>query len=216
MLINFPHLQKLEVLTPDETELEFGYNFSKLTQFKSNCRWDEKKLAAFSQKAPQLEIFVFLTGSLHRHKNKKAREMMSFPKLHLLKFYLMYHIDPDPVINLIRSTKVLTHIYIEEDEAEMKESIHNLYENINDKVIAAAAPSLKKLVCFHAHIKRFRGMTKFSMTRKSVYSLLNNCPDLTDIGNVFHWDIPHKEVLELKKEAKEKNWMVNLIPADNL
>lgn len=114
--LNFPLLKELELFTIEDAELEFGNNFTKLTHFKGNFRWDEKILAAFSQKAPRLETIFFQSGTLFKHKTKKTREIMSFPKVHVVKFYQLRHIESYPVINFLKSTKVLTHLFFEDDE----------------------------------------------------------------------------------------------------
>ncbi|XP_063596498.1 uncharacterized protein LOC134773248 [Penaeus indicus] len=216
LLLNFPLLKELELLTVEDGELEFGSNFAKLTHFKGNFRWDEKRLAAFSQKAPRLETIFFLCGSLFRHKTKKTREKMSFPKARVVKFFQLTHIESDPVINFLKSTKVLTHLFFEDNEKRIGDKKPPMYEAINDKAIASIAPSLKNLVCFHARVRGFRGVCKFSLTKKSVHSLLASCPNLTDLGNLFHWDIPYQDVLALKKQAKEGNWKIGFTPPDDV
>nr|XP_027225290.1 uncharacterized protein LOC113817423 [Penaeus vannamei]XP_027225291.1 uncharacterized protein LOC113817423 [Penaeus vannamei] len=215
-LVNFPLLKKLELLTLEDSELEFGNNFTQLTHFKGNFRWDEKKLAAFSQKAPRLETIFFLSGSLFKHRTKKMREKMSFPKARVVKFYQLKHIDTDPVINFLKSTRVLTHLFFEDNEKRIRDEKPPMYDAINDKVIASVAPSLKNLVCFHARVRGFRGVCKFSLTEKSVQSLLASCPDLVDLGNLFHWNIPYQHVLALKKQAKEGNWKIGFTPPDDV
>lgn len=212
-LTNFPLLKQLEYMVIRESELEFGINLTQITHFKSNCRWDEKKLAAFSQRVPRLEMML-MSGSLHKHKNKKMKEFMSYPKLRVIKLCHLNHIEVIPLTNFLKSTKVLTHIIIEENEVLHKDKMYSLYEAINDKVIASVAPSLKKLVCFHAHIKEYHGFSKYAITEKSVHVLLANCPNLATVGNLFHWNIPYQDVLALKKQAKDKNWKISFTPSD--
>ncbi|XP_045612482.1 uncharacterized protein [Procambarus clarkii] len=209
----FPKVNNLEVITLELGELEFGSNFTRLTHFKSNCRWDEKKLAGFSQRAPNLEDLTFSPGSLHKH--RKSRDSISFPVLKIIRLLNLDHIDPEPFTSLIKGTKVLTHLIIENGDYRI-EALHSLTAVINDKTVAAILSSLKKLVVFRASLTKFVGNGRYAMTMKSVNSFLNSCPDLSEIGNLFHWDIPYQDVLALKQQAKDKNWDVNLFPPERL
>ncbi|XP_042239339.1 uncharacterized protein LOC121877602 [Homarus americanus] len=214
ILSNFPGLKNLEIVTPDDTEIELGTNFTQITHFKSNCKWDVTKLAAFSQQAPNLGILFLLSGSLHRH--KKSRDFISFPALRCIKLQEMTHIDPEPFTALIRGTHVLTHILLEDKEIFLNDFTVSVIKILNDTVVTAIISSLRRLVVFQACVKEFRGNFHYSMTMKSVDCFLKNCPKLEVIGNLFHWDIPYKDILKLKKKAKENNWNVNLQSVDNM
>lgn len=165
ILSNFPKVNNLEVLLSDVGELEFGINFGRITHFKNNCRWDEKRLAGFCQRAPNLEQLSFSSGSLHKH--RKSRDIISFPALKLITLHNLDYIDPEPFISLIKGTKVLTHIIIE--DFDKGECSHNLLTVINDKVIAAIISSLKKLVKFHAGLRDYCACCQYAMTMKSVH-----------------------------------------------
>lgn len=79
---------------------------------------------------------------------------------------------------------------------------HSMCTVINDKVIASVLPSLKKIIVFQACMKKFHGHRRYAMTMKSVNNFLHGCSELTEIGNLFHWDIPHHDVVALKKEGE--------------
>lgn len=219
VLSNFPKLEYLQVSSEECRELEFGPNFTRLKELKSNCLWDEKRLVGFSQRAPSLELFHLVEGALL--KRKKTRDTISFPKMKEVKVSRLQQCDSDVFVSLMKSCKNLTRVTI---EAVAKEQ--HMLKMLNDQVVGAVVPSLKKLRVFDAKILFSTELdprhdidiisARFYMTEKSVTCLVRGCPNLTSVGNVFHWKIPYKKIMELKNEAKERNWDVNICPLDDL
>ncbi|XP_064114266.1 uncharacterized protein LOC135220746 [Macrobrachium nipponense] len=218
VLSNFPKLEYLQVSSEECRELEFGPNFAHLKELKSNCLWDEKRLVGFSQRASSLELFHLIEGSLL--KRKKTKDTISFPKMKEVKVSRLQQCDSDVFVSLMKSCKNLTHVTIEAFAKEM-----HMLKMLNDQVVSAIVPSLKKLRVFDAKILFTTELdplhdidiigARYYMTEKSVTCLARGCPNLTSVGNVFHWKIPYKKVMELKAEAKKGNWDVNIYPLDD-
>lgn len=209
LLSGFPKMKILEVYALDEL-LESSLSFPNVTHFKSNCKWDQKKLVSFSRRAPNLEVLVFTYTSISRHKNFK--DSMSFPSLRAMEFYGLTRADIEPFHALLKGTRCLTHLIMADSSSNL-ENQRSLIRNLTDKVISNVLPSLKKLVVFHAAFLNcdfILGKDKFPLTMKSVKSIMHNCGDLKYIGCLYQWDIAQQDISALKEQIKRKNWDLHL------
>ncbi|XP_068225957.1 uncharacterized protein [Palaemon carinicauda] len=216
-LSNFPKLEFLGMSSNDSCEIEFGPHLRHLKELRNNFLWDEKKLAGFSRRAPSLEVFHLLEGSLV--KRKKSRDPLSFPNMKEVRIIKPSRCDGDLYASLLKSCKNLTCITLEILKCEY-------LAWFNDELVASVVPSLKKLQVitvrflassmYDRHPNSSTTLSKFELTEESFYCFIKGCSDLISIGNIFDWTIPHKKILDIKREAKEKNWALNILPLDDL
>ena len=210
----FPKLSGVELIDGEKSKLEFGPHFTNLTEFKNNCPWDEKRLAGFSKRAPSLERFDLVEGALQRR--KRSRGNMAFPKMKQITIREPYYVDADLFIAFIKSTTHLTHLTLEASHTTLQDGKKHLLDVIDDKLVAAIVPSLKKLQVFHARICKAIGRLKYPLTESALDNFLYSCPDLIKVGNVFQWSIPHERIMKIRKRAKVNNWNVDFCPCDDL